>query len=63
MNTLAHVPDPAERAAWLAALEALKVAEAEVHRLARGALNEALVAYIQAGARDDAPCNPPAAVV
>ena len=62
MNTLAHVPDPAERAAWLAALEALKVAEAEVLR-ARQALNEALVAYIQAGARDDAPCNPPAAVV
>ena len=58
MNT----PDPAERAAWLAALETLEVAEAEVLR-ARGALNEALVAYIQAGAREDAPCNPSAAVV
>ena len=53
---------PAERATWLDALEALKAAEAEVRR-ARGALNEALVAYIQAGAREDAPCNPPAAVV
>ena len=52
---------PAERTTWLAALETLKAAEAEVRR-ARGALNEALVAYIQAGARDDAPCNPPAAV-
>ena len=62
MNTLARVPDPAERATWLAALEALKVAEAEVLRT-RWALNEALVAYIQAGARDDAPCNPPTAVV
>ena len=62
MITLANAADPAERAAWLAALEALKVAEAEVRR-ARVALNEALVAYIQAGARDDAPCNPPAAVV
>ena len=62
MITLANAADPTERAAWLAALEALKVAEAEVRR-ARGALNEALVAYIQAGARDVAPCNPPAAVV
>ena len=62
MITLANAADPTERAAWLAALEALKVAEAEVRR-ARGALNEALVAYIQAGALDDAPCNPPAAVV
>ena len=62
MITLANAADPTERAAWLAAHEALKLAEAEVRR-ARGALNEALVAYIQAGARDDAPCNPPAAVV
>ena len=62
MNTLAYVPDPAERAAWIAALEALKAAEAEVRR-ARGALNEALVAYIQAENLDDAPCNPRGGVV
>lgn len=69
MNTPHNPRASAAGDAWLAALEALKAAEAEVLR-ARGALNAALVAYLQAGdalasacARDDAPCNPPAAVV
>ena len=62
MITPSFAPAPPERATWLDALDALLAAEAEVLR-ARRTLNEALVAYIQAGARDDAPCNPPTAVV
>jgi len=53
----------------MAALAALKTAEAEVLR-ARGALNAALAAYIQAGdalagaCRDEPPaCNLPGSVV
>jgi len=55
--------------AWMAALDRLKAAEAEVLR-ARGALNAALAAYIQAGdalagaCRDEPPaCNLPGSVV
>ena len=63
MNTLAHAPFPdSERAAWIAALEALKVAEAEVLR-ARRALNEALVAYIGPDASYKDLCTAFAAVV
>ena len=55
--------------AWMAALDRLKAAEAEGLR-ARGALNAALAAYIQAGdalagaCRDEPPaCNLPGSVI